>query len=159
MNFRRIALFFTLSAVVALLMGCGPRRPSDLPRLYPCHLTVLLEDGTPVEDAVVTLVNVISEENSRWFSSGRTDSNGHVTIRTVGEFSGAPAGTYRVSVSKLGYTATGRFFDSGEEMYDAFQILDPIFTNTETTPLTIEIKDRAVRETLRVRPAPNERRQ
>jgi len=70
------------------LTGCGPR-------LNPVKGVVTL-DGTPVEGAVVSF---ISEDRKQAYN-GRSDANGNFELFTD-EKPGAPAGTYKVVVTKV----------------------------------------------------------
>ena len=99
---KRIFVIFLLPAVCclpSLFIGCGGERlPDGMPRLYPATVTVM-QDGKPLPEARVTMMNTDPAVN--WPTGGTTDNNGVIRLMTMGRYSGAPAGTYRVYVSKI----------------------------------------------------------
>lgn len=84
--------------LLGMFVGCGEKRPPGMPHLYPVSVTVV-QEGTPVEGALVTL---ISEERdlAAWGPGGMTSSNGIASLVTNSKYKGAPAGTFKVVVSK-----------------------------------------------------------
>ena len=97
-NFAFVAAILCLCAIVC---GCskGPKKPADLPKLNPTTATVTYDDGTPVDGATVALL--ASQTGGRtWNLTGVTDAAGQVTFKTDGNWDGAPAGEYRVIVTK-----------------------------------------------------------
>ena len=99
---KRIFVIFLLSAVCflpSLFMGCGgERRPDGMPRLYPASIQIM-QEGTPLDGATVTLVSE-DAELGRWAPTGITDASGVAVMQTNGLYSGAPLGTFKVVVAK-----------------------------------------------------------
>jgi hypothetical protein len=121
------------------LTGCGEPKPDGLPKLQPVSLS-FIQEGQPCENASVHLNPV--DENP-WAVGGTADSTGTVVFRTHGKYSGAPAGKYKVTVSKTDREEIGPppkdMFDIQQEtvMYD---LVDPVYSNPATTPLEIEVE-------------------
>ncbi|MDR2641689.1 MAG: carboxypeptidase-like regulatory domain-containing protein [Planctomycetaceae bacterium] len=87
-------LFFVLLAV----SGCGDSsRPKDLPKLYPCVITIT-QEGKPLENAVVELA-ATDQNNSKYQSLTLTNAEGKAVMSTYG-FAGTPIGKYKVIVRK-----------------------------------------------------------
>ncbi|MDR0870599.1 MAG: hypothetical protein LBN39_07375, partial [Planctomycetaceae bacterium] len=81
------------------LFGCNGK-PSDVPKLFPCKITVKKE-ATPIVGANVILGSDVA--GSMWASSGTTDSSGVAKIHTnrlKWQSEGIPAGEYTVVLSK-----------------------------------------------------------
>ena len=96
---RKVALLSLLAIVTLGVFGCGgPKKPSDLPELYPCKIKVI-QDGQPLEGASVQLND--PEKTSRFVVGGVTDDKGVAEVKTDGKFKGAPAGKYKVLISKV----------------------------------------------------------
>ena len=92
-------LFSFLLLSLFCFSGCGgKKKPSDLPPLYPVKITVL-QDGNPLDDATVNLI--ADGTNVRFTTAAVTDKNGVATIKTDFDWPGAPAGKYKVCVSKI----------------------------------------------------------
>ena len=96
----RIFLFSALLGVVFLVPGCQGRDapPEGMPDLYPTSVTIL-QEGVPLAEASICLIP--DEGTSPWSSGGSTDPNGVAVLRTHGKFPGVPAGSYRMTVSKI----------------------------------------------------------
>lgn len=87
------------SATLGLILGCqGETRPAGMPELHPVTLT-LTQAGTPLADATVRLVP--QDASNTWYSGGHTDERGVAVIQTDRKYAGVPAGSYKVTVSKL----------------------------------------------------------
>ncbi|MDR0870204.1 MAG: carboxypeptidase-like regulatory domain-containing protein [Planctomycetaceae bacterium] len=81
--------------VLSFVAGCGrEQKPADLPKLYPCRVTIQMK-GTPLDGALVSLL----PENGKWSAAGMTDAQGIVKLSTQ-TYSGVAEGTYKVTVSK-----------------------------------------------------------
>ena len=127
--------------------GCSRvPRPADLPDLYPCQLTIS-QDGKPLEKANVTLYP--DDSKSKWTVGGTTDSRGIVTILTHAQFPGAPAGEYKIVVSKTeSYQerpAQPKPGGDGTEMIPGtpiqiFGLVELQYIDIKTTPLTMTVK-------------------
>ncbi|MCL2305552.1 MAG: hypothetical protein FWC43_09435 [Planctomycetaceae bacterium] len=97
MQNKRIGVFFSLALVMCVLTGCPKPRPDGLPELFSCTITII-QGGQPLEGAAVRLV--LEGGRSDWTVNGRTDAKGVARISTHTGFAGAPAGTFKVLVSK-----------------------------------------------------------
>ena len=141
-------LFYLLSFVLAVVVcsGCSTEnRPPGLPPLHPVTLTFLLEDQ-PLDNALVILYPE-NEAFANWTVGSYTDTSGKAIIVTHGQFRGAPAGKFKVCVSKNALPDPRKrengkvVFDLGSEtkMPASINHVDPKFGKRETTPLEIEI--------------------
>jgi hypothetical protein len=88
-----------LLLICVLLTGCdGTPKPTGLPELYPVKLTIV-QEGIPFVG-----VSVILEPEdaalSRWVAGGLTDAAGVCVVQTYGQFSGAPLGKFKITLSK-----------------------------------------------------------
>jgi len=92
--------FLVLAGFVLTLIGCGPGVPKDMPKIYPCKVTIT-KGGSPVEGASVLLVSTSYPDS--FAAAGRTDESGVAEIlSTLGTYtlSGAPAGEATLVVTK-----------------------------------------------------------
>ena len=89
-----------LSLTLALAAGCqrAIEKPANLPQLFPLTVTVL-QEGTPVPGAFVRLLP--DDPAMPWSCGATTDAGGEAVIKTIGQYPGAPAGRYKVLISKL----------------------------------------------------------
>ena len=89
-----------LLSLSVTIFGCS-NRPSGMPSLYPCSITVT-QEGAPLADASVILVNISdTEKGQAWTPAGKTDSNGVAVMRTNSQYNGAATGKYRIIVEKV----------------------------------------------------------
>jgi|BioPla2DNA2_1021312.scaffolds.fasta_scaffold21451_2 hypothetical protein len=95
-------LILVLACACALTLGCnkGPKKPADLPDLYPTTITVTYDDGEPVPDATVVLRLAQQGGGRSWNCAGTTDAQGKVEMMTDGNWKGVPAGDYQGMVTK-----------------------------------------------------------
>lgn len=96
-RFFGLALFFV---AVALVIGCGPKRPDFLPKTFPVSAKVV-DGGAPVEG--VTVVLFPSQPLPNVTIHGTTSSDGTTAIASMAggnNFNGAPAGEYVVTLNK-----------------------------------------------------------
>ncbi|MDR1964576.1 MAG: carboxypeptidase-like regulatory domain-containing protein [Planctomycetaceae bacterium] len=128
------------------LSGCNKEhRPAGLPKLMPCEITIFNIDGTPLADASVRLV--ATETSVPWAIIGKTDANGIVNISVNARYSGAPAGKFRVLVSKNeGFDktlGTPKTPPNALVSVDAELIyyVNPIYSNDKLSPFEIEVLD------------------
>jgi len=92
-------IFIVVMFGLCILSGCEQKkRPDGMPALFPCSITVTQKDQ-PLEGA---LVRLMPESGSfEWTIGGKSDASGVAKITTHGEYAGAPAGTFKVLVSKI----------------------------------------------------------
>ena len=134
----RLSLFCPVILCLAVA-GCGGEpKPDGLPKLYPVTLT-FTQNGEPCADAIVTLVPV---SDSPWGTGGITNANGNVRVQTHGKFPGAPAGKYKITVSK---TENGTAGQASANMFatqtiQTFNLIDPVYAVSSSTPLDITVE-------------------
>ena len=90
-----------LALMLAVSLGCGPKLPPGMPKLYPVTVTVIFEDGKPVGGASVIFRLTDPVLPRTWLHAGTTDSEGKVKLMTDGEYPGIPAGKYSVTIEKF----------------------------------------------------------
>ncbi|MDR1493169.1 MAG: hypothetical protein LBT05_10660 [Planctomycetaceae bacterium] len=147
---KKILLVFQLLLCIALIVGCGTKRPPGFPTLVGCVLTIQYEDGSPVDKAIVSLAPEDAELR-QWSISGTTNASGVVNIRTNGDFAGAPAGKYKVVVRKTEAITTGEKDVYGDPITGSRALVAEEFSNSQKTPLSLEIGSSSVKETLKVK--------
>jgi hypothetical protein len=120
------------------LFGCGEKKPDGLPELQPVTLH-FTQDGQPCADASVHL---IPQDNSPWAVGGSTDSAGAVILKTHGKYIGAPAGKYKITVSKIERENIGEppkdMLDLAQEV-KMYNLIDPIYSDPAKTTFEIEV--------------------
>jgi hypothetical protein len=134
--------YFVFIFCALFFFGCSRNNslPPDLPKLYPCRITVM-QDGKPLSDASVTL---LANDKSVLYNSasGMTNSNGIVSLRTYG-VDGVPTGNYKITVSKHVEEGATEYTDvSGLKQTKNgiwYSLIESKFVTEETTPLEIEI--------------------
>jgi 5-hydroxyisourate hydrolase-like protein (transthyretin family) len=134
--------YFLFAFCALFFFGCSRNSdlPQDLPRLYPCQITVI-QDGKPLTDASITL---LAKDKSLQYNSasGMTNSNGIVYLRTYG-VNGVPTGDYKITVSKRIEEGATEYIDvSGLKQTKEgtwYSLVELKFVFEETTPLEIEI--------------------
>jgi len=95
MQFR---IYLALTLVLCLISGCKQKpRPDGFPDLYPCTITIT-QEGKPLEGADVRLMP--ESGTALWITAGKTNASGVAKLSTHADYVGAPAGTYKVLVSK-----------------------------------------------------------
>ena len=92
----RAGALTALPLALALLTGCGDKGVAGRPPVYPVSGQVLYQ-GKPLEGAFVSFTPT---EGGTHGASGRTDADGRFTLTTFDSGDGAPAGRYRVTVTK-----------------------------------------------------------
>jgi len=116
---------------VLLSVGCndgGRAKPKDLPPLYATTLT-FTQEGVPLDDASIVL-----HSDGRWAVAGRTNEKGEVILTTNGYYDGVPAGTYKISVTKIIFEQNSKGL-----IIKQTDVIPNQFKNENTTPLEIEI--------------------
>ncbi|MGL4942674.1 MAG: hypothetical protein ACRC46_05740 [Thermoguttaceae bacterium] len=132
--------------------GCqsGPVPPEGFPALVSGVAITVTQEGSPLADASVTLVPE-DTSLSRWPVMGKTDSNGVAVIATYGQFAGAPAGKFKVLITKREYTPSklpppradeniGDYQAAlAKEVCPTYDLVNPEFNSPKTTSASIEI--------------------
>ncbi|MDR2705442.1 MAG: hypothetical protein LBC02_06660 [Planctomycetaceae bacterium] len=140
-------LFGSVFSLTFVLSGCGDSsRPKDFPVLQPCTLTIT-QNGQGLADAFVMLYSV-DPTNAKWVIAGNTDTNGKVVPKTHGKFLGVPVGEYKIVVTKTEQVkdeTAQQIFDAetntSSQKVDIYYLIDKIYTDVSTTPLTINIRN------------------
>jgi len=126
---------------VVSVTGCGKdSRPSDLPRLFPCAITIT-QEGNPLNGATVSL-EPIDEANAKYRASSVTDDSGKAVVTTYG-FDGVPAGRYKVCVWKTVIDDITQYRNSDGEMVNSngtdYRTVERQYSDVATTPHEIEV--------------------
>ena len=101
-------LIALVACICIVSVGCagGAKKPADLPKLNPTTIKIVYDDGTPVDNAQVALRLAKSTGGRVWNLTGVSDATGSLTLKTDGQWDGAPVGSYQVMVTKeVGETA------------------------------------------------------
>jgi hypothetical protein len=94
---RRAGFLASVPLALALLTGCGrDKNVPGRPPVYPASGQVVYK-GQPLEGAFVSFTPTDGLTHG---ASGRTDAQGRFTLTTFDPGDGAPAGRYRVTVTK-----------------------------------------------------------
>lgn len=130
---------------VSALIGCGQNVPDDFPKIYPVKLRIM-QEGKPLEHAPILLRS--TDQSSTWTVGGVSDATGTVTLWTHGKYQGAPAGQFKVLVSKVVNEGEAEYLAAlnREDAVAArkidvksFSLVEERFESEATTPLEIEI--------------------
>jgi hypothetical protein len=73
-----------------------------------------------------------------------------VRIRAHGDFAGAPAGNFKVVVHKRAMRDSGRLDTDGNPYLEGYSVINETYSSPSTTPLSLNIPERAVNETFTV---------
>lgn len=155
-HFVVISAFTLLSVVFA---GCSSESlPADLPQLTRCQIKIT-QEGSPLEGATVTLHSL--DGMRQWGAGGLSNAAGIAEIYTNGRYPGAPAGKYKVVVSKIetdpsqlppappqndpGYPAWHQKAES--EVRQSYSVIEKKFTEPGSTPHEIDITEGKTAET------------
>ena len=156
--------FFLCLLSLGILTGCGPKLPDGMPKLYPVTITVT-QDGAPLEGANIVLSGV-----DDWISTGSTNSQGVAQLFTQGRYPGVPAGTLKVTVTKVGTEGeppppnpidaeSARIYQEYQQSgktYRQFHVIPADYRQEATTPLTVEVKQGVRNVTVNVEGTVNE---
>ncbi len=134
---------FALACVCAVAVGCskGPKKPADLPTLYPTTITVVYDDGTPVDEATVAL-RPAGGGAAQWNVTGVTDAQGKLVCKTNGNWDGAPAGSYEAMVTKEITVMEDSTEPGGSPtIKSCTRYVDVKYNSPKTSGLTCEVKE------------------
>jgi len=126
----------------AVLPGCsGKQKPPGMPALYPCEIKVI-QDDAPLPGAVLSLIS--ADGSIPWVVGGGTNREGIAKLYTHGDFPGAPAGNYRVTITKTvieGAPTPEQLSNPNfaGPMGTDYDYVDLQYKSQKSTPLTIEI--------------------
>ncbi|MDR1480944.1 MAG: hypothetical protein LBJ00_18625 [Planctomycetaceae bacterium] len=134
-----------LLCALLIFVGCGRQNmPDGMLALHPCQI-IVTRDGQPFAMAEVKLYPVESQKKD-WSTTGLTETNGVIDLRTNANYSGVPAGKYKIIVVKEDIENVDNNF------YYRVNTVDPKFGTMELTPLEIEIKSGKNKQTVEVGP-------
>lgn len=155
----KMGLFCLVGLVLLASVGCNSR-PAALPKPYPTTVTVT-NSGTPVEGVKVSLFPDVALPTVTIY--GTTDASGKAEISSLCAskvFSGAPQGTYKVTLSKtpevdipeeyqlgignLPQDEVNRRLQLQKEFLDDYRIIPAEYETTESTPLTLTVEKKGV---------------
>lgn len=151
MNRNSYRFTWVLLPILLLSPGCGTKsRPKGLPPLYPTTVEIM-QEGAPLEGA--TVVFYPDGAQLDFLVSGITQPNGKATLVTHGEFKGAPAGKYKVCVTKYKHDpvptrpVTADAVKKWEEEMRkkppmTYCFVERQYTSQRTTPLEAEIDEK-----------------
>ncbi|MDR0609361.1 MAG: carboxypeptidase-like regulatory domain-containing protein [Planctomycetaceae bacterium] len=135
-------IYITLFIFVSSIAGCGDKsRPSDLPPLYPCTVTIT-QDGKAIEEAMV-MFEPVDSADVKYSAAAVTGADGNALMKTYG-FEGVPVGKYKVVVTKIISEAAEYKLNESTGKEEAinskrYRLIEPQFTSAKTTPHEIEI--------------------
>jgi hypothetical protein len=146
-----ILLIFAISGFL-LLAGCSnSSRPSDLPKLFPCKVTIT-QEGKPLEGATVTLLSKVPPlEGRNWIISGKTGVNGTTELVTQPNFPGVPEGEYKLLIGKTetddsevpSFEKDPKAFEKWtaktKGIVPTYSLINPDWSNKQKTPFEIKI--------------------
>lgn len=138
----RCAILISLLAVVFLTTGCQKEdsRPDGMPELHRVSVTIL-QNGEPLANASIRLIP--KEGTSPWSSGGSTDERGVAVLRTHGKFEGVPAGSYKMTVTKIEMPEPQSTevspLDTPNADESSFDLVAPEYTYPNQTPLELEV--------------------
>jgi hypothetical protein len=136
---------------VLFFSGCGDsRRPVDLPKLYPCKITVT-QNSKPLEGATVTL---LSKTKSKYGTSSATTNHAGTAVLCTYSFDGVPLGEYGVTFTKIGVeeakegkTLEGNPVSIGGKIYS---YVDAKFGNETNPPYSVIVTEKGINKTFDV---------
>ena len=145
---KTIALLVVASAALLLSAGCNKQTlPDGMPELFPLTVNVK-QGGEPAPDMLLTF----NADGLAWGVGAKSDAQGKAVIMTQGQYNGAPAGEYTVTVtnyfvtpSKFGrMPADPRERDEWQKNVDeenapVFLKVAPEYLERDTTPLKITV--------------------
>lgn len=149
-----------LLGLSAIGCGGGPERPDNMPPLYPVQIKLLQEDA-PLAGASVRLVP--DGASSSWYTGGTTDDQGIAEVHTHGKFSGAPAGKYKLVVTKFetpsAASTTLENLNQPTSKDATYDLVDPKFGNPAKTTLELEVTESQAEHEFDLGPAVRVKRQ
>jgi hypothetical protein len=137
----RHAFLSLLLGASVLALGCGrsTTQVADRSPVYPTTI-VVSHDGTPVQDATVTLISV---DGSRG-AYGRTDGSGQAVITTFAPGDGALAGEHKVAVRKVETVTAPDPTESNPEglkVVEQRRIIPQQYERFDTSGLTVVVTE------------------
>ena len=141
---KRSLLLLAILLLPTLILGCGVKKHSDLPKLYSCKIKIVDKSGAPVENVTV----VATRPESKWAGIGLTDTTGIAILKTNGIYLGVPAGTYKIVATKYDVKTIKRDGEVVNIIETA--VLDKSFADESTTPLQLTVETKPNNETFTI---------
>ncbi|MDR0610799.1 MAG: hypothetical protein LBG58_11865 [Planctomycetaceae bacterium] len=143
-----IRLSFIILFSIGITLACNRvQKPNGLPKLFPCTITIT-QNGVPVQGILISLID--PDVTECWTVSGLTNTSGTATIRTHGNFVGAPSGVYKVTLSKTEktgeYDTMSGTLPSQSVPLQIYSLIDTKYNDETTTPLKITVENKKVIE-------------
>ncbi|MDR3232791.1 MAG: carboxypeptidase-like regulatory domain-containing protein [Planctomycetaceae bacterium] len=114
---------------VTIITGCrNTSKPVDLPKLYPCTITIT-QEGVPLAGAMIELLPA-DGSSVKYRAVTVTGKDGKAAMATY-RHSGVPVGKYKVIVDKD--------VEEGDVKPVIYRLVEKKFSSAETTPYEIEI--------------------
>lgn len=124
-GFQRLACF-CIVGVAVFASGCNQSE-----NLYPVSGTVVFEDGSPVMFGDIEFQASQEPINAR----GKIQRDGSFKLGTRSSSDGAVVGEHKVVIVQ---TVTNHF--NLEVVHDHGHVVDPMYSDYQTTDLTVEVK-------------------
>ncbi|MDR1142095.1 MAG: carboxypeptidase-like regulatory domain-containing protein [Planctomycetaceae bacterium] len=134
---KNLSGFILCLMVLMLFAGCSPKKkPDGLPKLYPLTIKITQDGNTPLANASVRLISTDQSGTTRWNVNGTTNTSGVTKLKTYGEYDGAPAGNYKVVVSKeeIVYDTS-----TPPQITGRFQLVERKYSSIQETPLMVDV--------------------
>ncbi|MDO5552479.1 MAG: hypothetical protein Q4G68_01840 [Planctomycetia bacterium] len=129
------------ATLLACTFGCGQAKPEGLPNLAPCTVKVV-QEGTPLPNATVVFHGT-SPDADRWPVLALTDADGVATMKTAGDFYGAPVAEYTVTVSAEEVVDKGIDPNDKSEFpaprVTTYSLVSPEYGDAATSPLKVSV--------------------
>jgi hypothetical protein len=127
-------IFCCVCLVVAGCSNGNTTKPEGFPILYPVTL-IMTQEGKPLTETTVTLI--AEDQSMKWGTSGFSNAEGKIKLKTGG-FIGVPVGKFKIVVTK---TVSEGVLDSRDEAGDSkvYTLVEKIYTDPLTTPLTLDV--------------------
>jgi hypothetical protein len=144
----RVLVLLTSVGLVAMA-GCSGGKDKWVkgrPPVFKASGKVLYK-GEPLDDALV-LYQPTSGDTA---AHGKTNAEGKFVLSTFGENDGAPAGSYKVVITKIEYIVKPTAYNSPEENAVARMpkhLLPAKYSKKETTDLTADVSSSGANETV-----------
>jgi len=154
---QRIQILSLLLVCLFMGSGCSRQlRPADMPKLYPCKITILDKDGNPLPNVLVAVSpeNPCTEDpNSKWRASSSTDASGVADIKTIGKYRGLPTGQFRVTLGLFEEIKSKTLdADTGKEMevVQSNNVMPMEYWLISKTPFRLEMEPKAMNFTFQL---------
>jgi hypothetical protein len=167
--FKKTFYFYCLITVIPFLFlsGCGGvNLPDGMPKPYPVTI-MITQEGKALEKVSVLLVSD-DVALGQWTAGGESNASGNAVLQTLGKYPGVVPGQYKVilrkrevqaryqnipdpKVDRDGYEKAIRQYPIQPK--DTWDLIDPKYSDQNTTPESIEVLKKKNNMTIEVGPA------